>query len=77
MPLSNSDKDIIKLLAKYSFIEKCKEIGFISHDEYMEVCRSWGERALERIDYYLKILNQHHNDVNKFISKMKNAGEWD
>lgn len=76
MSLEHHEKVIVELLAKYSFIEHCKETGIISPEDYAEICKSWGEKPLELIKFYLTRIDEYHKDTRTFIDELKVSGDW-
>ena len=71
MALDQSEKSIVEILAKYAFIEHCKEEDFITIEDYTDICNSWGDKALEIMQYYLKRLKEYHEDTGKFVDELK------
>ncbi|MFC1876500.1 hypothetical protein ACFL2E_04410 [Thermodesulfobacteriota bacterium] len=76
MVLKNDEKNVADILAKYAFIEQCKETGLITLTEYTDICNSWGDWALELIQQYLRRIDEYHQDTRKFIDELKVSGDW-
>ena len=70
MALSKHEMEIAELLAKYVFIEHCKEKELITLEAYVNICNSWGDKALALIQHYLRKLDEYHEDTRKFVDEI-------
>jgi hypothetical protein len=69
MPLTGRDKQILDILAQYTFLDYCKNKGLISEERYEQVIFSFGSEAHEIIDYYVCRLDEHYEDTSRFLKK--------
>jgi hypothetical protein len=64
--LKNVEMAVAELLAKHAFIEHCKENEIITLENYINICNSWGDNALELIQHYLRRLDEYLDSISPF-----------
>ncbi|MFC1876625.1 hypothetical protein ACFL2E_05050 [Thermodesulfobacteriota bacterium] len=70
MAVTKAEKDILDLIAKYSFLTDCKDTGLLDLNSYAQIVYRFGERNMERIKYYMQRLDEHHNDTRAFLDNL-------
>ena len=70
MALTKAEKDILDLIAKYSFLTDCKDTGLLDLNSYAHIVYQFGERNMELIKYYMQRLDEHHNDTRSFLDNL-------
>jgi len=70
MDITKAEKDILDLIAKYSFLTDCKDTGLLDLNSYAHIVYRLGERNMELIKYYMQRLDEHHNDTRAFLDNL-------
>jgi hypothetical protein len=70
MAISSEDKELLELIAKYTFLTDCKDTGNLDIVTYSEILYQLGEENMERIKYYMERLDEHHNDMRAFLDNL-------
>ena len=68
MTLADSEKEILEIIARYTFLANLKDTGHINEEKYKEIMSQFGYRNHELIQYYLGILNE----TKTFLDNIQN-----
>ena len=71
MEITEHEKNLLDLIAKYNFLDQCNQTGLIDRDTFDRLVFQMGSDNMERVQYYLKRLNEHHDDTREFLDKNK------
>lgn len=73
MSLNDAEKELLDLLAKYSFLEQLKHKGVITEESFDKLLHSFGADNLERINCYLRRLDEYYRDTSAFLDKSEDS----
>jgi hypothetical protein len=71
MTLADSEKEILEIIARYTFLANLKDTGQIGEEKYKEIISQFGHRNHELIQYYLRILNEHLSETKIFLDNIQ------
>jgi hypothetical protein len=71
MPISPEEKRLLDLIAKYNFLDQCNATGILDRDTFDRLTFQMGAENMEKIQYYLQRLNEHHEDTREFLDRNK------
>ena len=71
MPISPKEKGLLDLIAKYNFLDQCNATGLLDRYTFDRLVYQMGADNMEKIKYYLKQLNEHHEDTREFLDRAK------
>lgn len=74
-PYPPKKKALLDLIAKYNFLDQCKATGILDRETFDRLTFQMGSDNMEKIQYYLKQLNEHHEDTRAFLDRAKNDAE--
>jgi hypothetical protein len=74
MIMKQQEKELLDLIAKYTFLTNCKDNGLLDLGTYSKALYQLDEEDMERIKYYMQRPEEHHNDTSKFMDGIKE--EW-
>jgi hypothetical protein len=67
MKIDKQDIKLLDLIAKYKFLEQCNNTGILDTDTFNRLVFQMGSDNMEKIQYYLKRLKEHHDDTREFL----------
>jgi len=68
MPISQEEKDLMQLLARYTAITTYKDNGIIDLEVYSKLLwDNLNTEEMKRIKYYMEHLNGHHAEKSEFM----------
>ena len=71
MPLTESEKQVLEIIARYTFLANAKDIGYLDEDKYKELMSKFGYKNHELIQYYLERLNEHLGETRDFLDSLE------
>jgi len=75
MPISPEEKDLLDLIAKYNYLDRCNATGLLDRDTFDRLVFQMGSDNMEKVQYYLQRLNEHHEDTREFLDRAKKDEE--
>lgn len=75
MPISPTEKALLDLIAKYNFLDQCNATGLLDRKTFERLTLQMGSDNMEKIQYYLKQLNEHHENTREFLDRAKKDAE--
>lgn len=73
MAVTEPEKELIALLARYSFLEQLKYKGVITEAIFERLLYSFGTENLERINCFERCINEQYKDISAFLSPLINT----
>ena len=71
MPLSDQEMTALDVIARYNFLTKCQEKGYITKEKYDAIVLGFGPKNLEMINYYTERLDDHFKDTARYLDSLK------
>ncbi|NNK85362.1 MAG: hypothetical protein HKO91_07420 [Desulfobacterales bacterium] len=67
MKIERQEKILLDLIAKYTFLEQCNYTGIPDMDTFNRLVFQMGSDNMEKIQYHLRRLKEHHDDTRDFL----------
>lgn len=71
MALTDEEMNILEIIARYVFLIKCRDNGYITEKKRQEIVFDFGPKNLELIDYYVNRLEDHTLDTSEYLASLK------
>jgi len=74
MTVKQTEKELLDLIAKYTFLTDCKDNGLLDLGIYSNILFRLNTEDMERIKYYIQRIDEQHNDMRAFLDNAKEGG---
>ena len=73
--MANEDKQLLDLIARYTFLTQCKDTELLDLGTYSKILwHELSENEMEKIKYYMQRLDEHHNETREFLDNCIEKG---